>query len=151
MEINFYLNRSVNSVPEEDEDEDVDDDEDDDSRPATPKRSPSVNAMLDEPGVRKAEEGNITPAAALQIPAYPPPPTSSSLLAASMGGAGLNSSVGPLAYPRPIHPALMLEAMNFHQRMMPTVDGRPSPYASFMAGHPLMPRLEIKSTRRRHL
>ncbi|XP_046643890.1 MDS1 and EVI1 complex locus protein EVI1-A-like isoform X2 [Daphnia pulicaria] len=70
-----------------------------------------------------------------QIEAYPPPPPPS--LLASIGNS-LNqqqsavASHGGLAYPRPIHPALMLEAMNFHHRMMP--DGRPS-YASFLSGH----------------
>lgn len=46
-----------------------------------------------------------------------------------------------LAYPRPIHPALMLEAMNFHQRFLP--DARPN-YAAFLSGpphqNPLFPR-----------
>lgn len=72
---------------------------------------------------------------------YPPPPPPASLLASignSLSHSQMTEAAPGLAYPRPIHPAWMLEAMNFHHRMMP--DGRPT-YASFLSGqHHLLPR-----------
>lgn len=116
---------------EDEEDEDVDDEE---TAPDSPKTVTVDDEEAKEDSPSQSTEGALP--SALQIPAYPPPPPATSLLS-SLNSASAAS--GPLAYPRPIHPALMLEAMGFHQRMM-SGEGRPSPYASFMAGHPLMPR-----------
>ena len=113
------------------------DDDDEESLPASTKTltvDDEEEGKADAPNSSQAEEA--LPSATLQIPAYPPPPAPSSLLGSLNS---VSAASGPLAYPRPIHPALMLEAMGFHQRMM-SPDGRPSPYASFMAGHPLLPR-----------
>ena len=77
------------------------------------------------------------------IAAYPPPPAPSSLLSAA-------AAQSLIAYPRPIHPALMLEAMaGFHQRMSTESSSGRAHYPSFLTPahhhhphhpHPLMPR-----------
>lgn len=127
-------------------DEEINREEEENGGPSTPS-STKTNTNVSVSGVEEAKTETTLPA--LQIPAYPPPPPPS--LLASMGSslnqqqqavaAAAAAAAGPLAYPRPIHPALMLEAMGFHQRMMP--DGRPTPYTTFLAGQPqhhLLPR-----------
>ena len=117
------------------------DDEEPPQRPVSPSKAGPCRSSDSNTDEMKTD--SVPPI----IQDYPPPPPPASLLA-SLGNSLTHQQMAEaspgLAYPRPIHPALMLEAMNFHHRMMP--DGRPS-YASFLSGHHhhLLPRYLLQN------
>lgn len=135
METFFFLIRSEQRSVIDEDAEREEENEQVSTRPASPTKA--IPCSSNSSSAEEIKSDSAPP----QIQAYPPPPPPS--LLASIGNSlnqqQMADAAPGLAYPRPIHPALMLEAMNFHHRMMP--DGRP-PYANFLSGHHhhLLPR-----------